>query len=107
VGESDGVGVGTGDSVGPTEGPVGKGEAVGVPKVGLGVGARDLVGEMEGVGVGAGESVGVAEGRRFVGEPEGEGEGAGESLGEAVGSVGLEVGAAVVGRGVTGAAVVV
>lgn len=67
VGVLDGVGVGPGDSVGVSEGLVGNGEAVGLPKVGFGVGLRELVGEMEGVGVGSGESVGVDDGNLSVG----------------------------------------
>jgi hypothetical protein len=56
VGAADGItegcGLGSGDSVGKFEGPVGMGEEVEIPKVGLGVGDRGNVGVVDGVGEG-------------------------------------------------------
>jgi len=104
-GDALGEGVGAGDSDGDEDGPVGTGEAVGVPKVGLGVGALDLVGEVDGEGLGAGDSVGFTEGRGTVGAADGEGDGAGLSVGVEDG-IGLAVGpvvGAIVGLGVGGA----
>ena len=61
-GFADGAGVGPGDSVGVTDGVVGAGDAVGFPKVGLGVGDREIVGVLDGEGLGSGEfsSVGAS-----------------------------------------------
>lgn len=52
VGARLGKGDGPGLSVGKAVGPVGRGDAVGLPRVGLGVGAKDVVGEIDGEGVG-------------------------------------------------------